>query len=92
MSEIKVQPRPTLPCPKKAKDITRITAVSLVSQLALIIQLAISSPAIIGSLRPRLALPVAFSSLSETQPPNITPPAAARNGRMAKKPTFSHGI
>ncbi len=35
-------------------------------------QLAISRPATIGSLRPRLADPVAFSSLSESQPPNIT--------------------
>ncbi len=54
--------------------------------------LAISRPATIGSLRARLAEPVAFSSLSEIQPPNITPPAKARNGRMAKIPTFNHGI
>ncbi len=37
-------------------------------------QLAISRPATIGSLRPRLADPVALSSLSEIQPPNITRP------------------
>ncbi len=43
-------------------------------------QLAISRPATIGSLRPGLADPVAFSNLSESQPP--TSPAGGGDKRQ----------
>lgn len=53
---------------------------------------ASSSPEIIGSFRAILADPVLVSSLSESQPPNSTPIAAAMKGKTAKRPAFTHAI
>ena len=87
ISEISVQPRPTIPWPKKATDMIIITAVLLSTQLARMMQLESSSPEIIGSFLLILTDWVFFNILSDAQPPKNIPIAAARNGQEAKKPT-----
>lgn len=87
MSEISVQPRPTIPWPKNAIDIIIMTAVLLSTQLAMMMQLESSSPEIIGSFLLIFTELVFFIILSDTQPPKKIPIAAARNGQEAKKPT-----